>query len=1068
MLRVLLALVVVLPGSFFLGATLPLLVRHVVRLPGEAGRSTAWLYGANTLGAVLGALATGFVLVEAFGVTGTVRLAAAVAASVGLVAWAVGRRLPVLPEPLRREIERGPTPTHARSGALALAAATGFLGLGLEMASFRLLVFFVEGFTATFAAMVGVFVLGLGLGSLLLGPLLARSRRPDRALAALLVLAGAALLLERALVLPGLDATVESVRRWAYTGATSPTAGLRWTAFVGSAVALLPPAFLLGATFPLAVRYAELSGLAPGEAVGRVYLANSLGTIVAPALVGFFLVPALGPVGAFTWLGVLALGLAAAALALGRRAVGSRRGALAGLVTLLAIVGGAVALWPAEAGATVVRFSHVLRGPGERRLLQVETDPVTTASVVDTQDGERCLYTDDFLAAATGRHYRYMRLLGHLPVLLADRPENALVIAFGTGTTAGAVAAHPEVRRIEVVEVSRAVLDLAPRFAEANRGVLHDPRVRVIHDDGRNVLLLHDADLDVITLEPLMPYAPAGYPFYTKEFYELARARLREGGVLCQWLPVHAMPAGLYAAFLRTFFDVFPDGSLWFFEQSTALVGRRGSAAPGPDALRRRIAAAKRDLADAGLDDERAVAAAFVASGRSVRAAALPPSSVEVRPVLDLDPWPEFHPLPRAHLNTTYLSDTLAWISTLVDSSEEAPVPGGDARLRKATKDALDARREDARAAWLSVERRATAPMDPGLVVDELEGWKRAAGLYDAAHGGDAHDETLVWRAARAHGRAARLEAGLLRAQARADRASGRSGDEYLQRAQALLDAALAPPPGDREAAERGATVALEAEVLLAMGRCGEARARLDAEVHAAAESSAEREALGRLLAAVEAHRAGRPFEADLAPALGDARPCGPEGAALVAEPLTRLAEALDGGDLRTLRLRADAVLADARAAHVASEAATRLRALPSPQRPEARAVLAALRDALDPGADALAPLLGSDLAAEAHAALVEAGRRRLLRAHPDAARSLAASGDETLRLATADAIAADGDDGLFPLAAPLLLDPSRDVRVAAASALWRRYPDDLDRYDPDGSEADRRAVVDALQKRFR
>src|SRR5204862_5732282 len=123
-------------------------------------------------------------------------------------------------------------------------------------------------------------------------------------------------------------------------------------------------------------------------------------------------------------------------------------------------------------------------------------------------------------------------------------------------------------------------------FARANGRVLDDPRVRATVEDGRRALLLHDSDLDAITLEPLMPYTPAALPFYTREFYELARARLRDGGVLAQWIPVHAMPADVYAALVRTFFETFPDGSLWFFEQSTVLLGRKGAARPDAAAVR--------------------------------------------------------------------------------------------------------------------------------------------------------------------------------------------------------------------------------------------------------------------------------------------------------------------------------------------------------------------------------------------------------------------------------------------------------------------------------------------------
>ena len=481
-LRILIAVLVVAPGAFALGATLPALVRHWVGARVDATAvGTAWLYGVNTLGAVAGALASGFFGIEAFGVQGWLGLAAGVALLVGLLATFVGSRLEPLArtEPAARP--RGETPALRLAPALATALACGALGLGIEVVGFRTLVFFVEGFTATFAAMLGVFILGLGLGSLLVGPWAVKTSRPDIRLASLLVLLGGALALGSLLVLPQLEHLVREVRAEAYAGATGEAgiqAGLRWTALVGSGALLLLPAILLGATFPLCVRWAELAGLAPGAAVGRVYLANSVGTILAPFLVGFVMIPRAGIPSTWSCLGHAAL---VAALAVGlQKRLGARHAKLSLALFVLPLV---TLLLPALVRSNgrsheLVEMSHVLQGHEGRTLVDARADAVTTASVVDTPDGERYLYTDDFAAAATGRHYRYMRMLGHLPVLLADRPENALVIAFGTGTTAGAVAAHDEVKRIEVVEVSPAVLGFAP----LRRG--QPPRARRPAHDG--------------------------------------------------------------------------------------------------------------------------------------------------------------------------------------------------------------------------------------------------------------------------------------------------------------------------------------------------------------------------------------------------------------------------------------------------------------------------------------------------------------------------------------------------------------------------------------------------------
>ncbi|MFV1958961.1 MAG: hypothetical protein ACC662_06065, partial [Planctomycetota bacterium] len=262
-LRVVVAALVVLPGAFLLGATLPVLVRFWVRRRDVTGRATAWLYGTNTLGAVAGALATGFFAVERFGVLGALAAAALLAGAVGLGALVVGRRMAPRPGNTATPGRTPSAPTDAGSrglsGALAAAALCGALGLGIELVGFRILVFFVEGFTITFAAMLAVFIAGLGLGSLTLGAWLGRTRHPARALGLLLALLFGVLLVEGGFVVGRLEGWMGALKAWAYVSG-GVVGGLERASLAGSALLLLAPALLLGATFPLCVRWAELAG----------------------------------------------------------------------------------------------------------------------------------------------------------------------------------------------------------------------------------------------------------------------------------------------------------------------------------------------------------------------------------------------------------------------------------------------------------------------------------------------------------------------------------------------------------------------------------------------------------------------------------------------------------------------------------------------------------------------------------------------------------------------------------------------------------------------------------------
>ncbi len=185
-------------------------------------------------------------------------------------------------------------------------------------------------------------------------------------------------------------------------------------------------------------------------------------------------------------------------------------------------------------------------------------------AVMDDEAGRRWLFTNGHPMSSTGRNdQRYMRALAHIPLLCIDDPKVVLVIGFGVGNTTHAATLHPSVRRVEVAELSRQVLDHAGYFNDANRGVLKDPRVVVYVNDGRQHLQMQpEASYDVIALEP-PPIAQAGVAaLYTNEFYALVRSRLKPKGYISQWLPAYQVPAATTLAMIRAFVEVFPQAVL--------------------------------------------------------------------------------------------------------------------------------------------------------------------------------------------------------------------------------------------------------------------------------------------------------------------------------------------------------------------------------------------------------------------------------------------------------------------------------------------------------------------------
>jgi hypothetical protein len=216
------------------------------------------------------------------------------------------------------------------------------------------------------------------------------------------------------------------------------------------------------------------------------------------------------------------------------------------------------------------------------------------------------------------------------------------------------VAQHAEVQQIDVLEISQAVVDAAPFFEEKNHGVLGQPagRVHVRLGDGRRTLANQPASYDVITMEPLLPDSPFGVYLYTREFYAIARRALRPGGLVCQWVPPHALEPRTFQAVLRAFEESFPWSGVWLFGTQVILVG----GASTPDLLPARFDPA---LAALGLDAPEGLAA------RCVRALVPHEGALSIDPSLRLtddEPWIIYVPRRSGAVLLGDLPANLAWL----------------------------------------------------------------------------------------------------------------------------------------------------------------------------------------------------------------------------------------------------------------------------------------------------------------------------------------------------------------------------------------------------------------------
>ncbi|MBK8977899.1 MAG: hypothetical protein IPM29_18480 [Planctomycetes bacterium] len=319
-------------------------------------------------------------------------------------------------------------------------------------------------------------------------------------------------------------------------------------------VFVLPPFYLLSLLLPFACNRAQADGRHLGTLYGANTLAFCVGIVafstLAPGVNLFYALRLFLAMFALGALGLFALRIG------GRPARAARTIAGAWLAALVALV----LLTPASFAASWFAPSS----PASRLPVRaLRSDGAHTTFVLDDRHGDWLFFDSHAMSGTNPTAQRYMRLMAHVPLLAHPRPAGALLICFGVGNTASAIAAHRSIERLDVVDLNRQVFATAPEFADTNHGVIDDPRIRLIHDDGRHYLAVSDASYDLVTSEPPPPMFPGVSRLYSVEYYESVRAHLTPGGFMTQWLPIEQMPRPAMRSAIASFIAVFPQSLLF-------------------------------------------------------------------------------------------------------------------------------------------------------------------------------------------------------------------------------------------------------------------------------------------------------------------------------------------------------------------------------------------------------------------------------------------------------------------------------------------------------------------------
>ncbi|MDR3220902.1 MAG: spermine synthase, partial [Candidatus Accumulibacter sp.] len=572
------AALLILPQSLLLGATFPLLSAGYLRLtPQQDGEILGGLYFTNSLGAALGALAATFILLPAFGLPGTVMTAGGLNVAVGIGAWLVSAWLREGVQAAQAQAVAAPAPAVSAAQSeevrklgrimLLATAISGSTSFVYELGWVRMLNQALSSSIHSFELMLTAFILGLAFGGLWIRQ---RSRRiddPIRYVGYVQVLMGIAALLS-------VPVFAQSFRwvGWMIGGLAYSDNG--YTLFeLGTAIislsVMFPAAFFAGMTLPL-FTMALLRAGADERAIGRIYAANTLGSILGVMAMVHVLIPALG-----VKLGLMLAALVDVVLGLYLlRTLSPARltpGLAAAVASMIIAVGVSMNLGQVDPAVQVsgVFRTGIMRLPEKTTVSFLKDGKTATVAIVQGE-GSMVISTNGKPDAAMAAYDRpptgdeaTMVMLGVMPLIAHPAPRDIALIGWGSGLSTHTVLGSSIPQNVDTIEIEETMHEAARAFGPRVERAYTDPRSHLRIDDARTFFSVGGRQYDAIVSEPSNPWVSGVANLFTTEFYRFLKRHLKEDGVLVQWLHFYEIDDSLVATMLAALVSEFPNAELY-------------------------------------------------------------------------------------------------------------------------------------------------------------------------------------------------------------------------------------------------------------------------------------------------------------------------------------------------------------------------------------------------------------------------------------------------------------------------------------------------------------------------
>jgi spermidine synthase len=575
--RILISIVVLIVPTFLMGGTLPAAAKAARSAADISNKGLALLYGANTLGAVTGAVFSTFQLLELYGNRKTLWMACLINLVVFVAARAQSRKIDAETDKeileKREEIRSDETAAPASGWIILTAAAvSGFAFFLMELVWYRMLSPILGGSTYTFGTILSVALLGIGGGGIIYS--LKTNRLPSLtsfawtcALEAFFLIIPFAMgdkIAEIAIVL----------HNFGFYGFWGYVAG--WT-FI-CVIVVLPVSLVAGYQFPLLISLLNPKDERFAWKIGLTYGCNTAGSIAGSLLGGFGLMPLLTAPGAWKMTSLLLVGMSLISMIASLRK--RMLHASVASVAFLFVAALSVSLFFSEGPTAIWRHSGIGTGRGypltdattsreleqwkiwENKCVLREWDGMESSVALANYNG-LAFVVNGKVDGHSLKDAGTQIMSGLIASILQDEPKRSFVVGLGTGSTAGWLASVPSMERVDVAEIEPSIRHIAEACGPVNNNAMKNPKINVMIGDGREIIMSSQRKYDIIASEPSNPYRAGISSLFTLDYYTAVARRLNPGGIFVHWIQAYEIDATSIWIIYNTLSEVFPYIETW-------------------------------------------------------------------------------------------------------------------------------------------------------------------------------------------------------------------------------------------------------------------------------------------------------------------------------------------------------------------------------------------------------------------------------------------------------------------------------------------------------------------------